>query len=45
MNYGIPYMGSKSGIARDIVPRLPSAKNFYDLFGGGAKRYLQINLP
>lgn len=35
MNYGIPYMGSKSKIARDICRIFPPAKNFYDLFGGG----------
>lgn len=35
MNYGLPYMGSKSGIA-DLIGRLiPRAENFYDLFGGG----------
>jgi 16S rRNA G966 N2-methylase RsmD len=36
---GIPYMGSKRGIANDIVSfikmRHPNAKYFYDLFGGG----------
>lgn len=35
MNYGIPYMGSKSGIVEEIGRRLPSSDNFYDLFGGG----------
>lgn len=34
-NYGIPYMGSKSGICDQIMKALPSAENFYDLFGGG----------
>ncbi len=33
--YGIPYMGSKGGIADSIVKIFPKAKNFYDLFGGG----------
>jgi site-specific DNA-adenine methylase len=33
--YGIPYMGSKEGIADLICNFLPSAENFYDLFGGG----------
>lgn len=33
--YGIPYMGSKDKIAEFICRQLPSAENFYDLFGGG----------
>lgn len=33
--YGLPYMGSKSKIAESILQKLPKAKNFYDLFGGG----------
>lgn len=33
--YGMPYMGSKSKIADDIVAFLPSGKRFVDLFGGG----------
>lgn len=28
-------MGSKNGIARQIMARLPKAKHFYDLFAGG----------
>ena len=35
MNYGLPYMGSKNRIARDIVEQLPSAEYFVDLFCGG----------
>ena len=35
MNYGIPYKGSKNKIAESIIAQLPSAKHFYDLFGGG----------
>lgn len=36
-NYGLPYRGSKSRIAKKIIDFLPSATNFYDLFmGGGA---------
>lgn len=35
MNYGLPYMGSKNRIARDIVKQLPSAEYFVDLFCGG----------
>ena len=34
-NYGIPYKGSKNKIAKNIIEQLPSAKHFYDLFGGG----------
>lgn len=34
-NYGLPYMGSKNSLVEDIIPRLPKAKNFYDLFCGG----------
>ena len=35
MRYGLPYMGSKNQIARQIVEFLPPAKHFYDLFCGG----------
>lgn len=35
MNYGLPYMGSKSKIADWILENLPEAENLYDLFGGG----------
>jgi len=34
-NYGIPYKGSKSKIAEDIINFLPSGNRFVDLFGGG----------
>lgn len=34
-NYGLPYMGSKSKLAKYILHAIPSAENFYDLFGGG----------
>ena len=33
--YGMPYMGSKSGIAEKIINILPKAPVLYDLFGGG----------
>ncbi len=33
--YGLPYLGSKSKIADDIVMLFPKADNFYDLFAGG----------
>jgi site-specific DNA-adenine methylase len=33
--YGIPYTGSKSGIAEEILSVLPNGKRFVDLFGGG----------
>ena len=35
MNYGIPYMGSKSKILKKFCSIFPNADNFYDLFGGG----------
>ena len=35
MRYGMPYKGSKNQIAQWVVDQLPSAKHFYDLFGGG----------
>lgn len=33
--YGIPYQGSKSSIADEIIAALPSGNRFVDLFGGG----------
>ena len=33
--YGVPYMGSKNKIARQIVDRLPAGDVFVDLFCGG----------
>lgn len=33
--YGMPYMGSKTAIAEDIIDILPKGKRFVDLFGGG----------
>lgn len=35
MLYGIPYQGSKTKIAPNIIQQLPSGKRFVDLFGGG----------
>lgn len=35
MNYGLPYLGSKSKIAKQIIDFLPPAEHFYDLFAGG----------
>lgn len=35
MNYGIPYMGSKSNIIKHLAMNFPRADHFYDLFGGG----------
>lgn len=39
MNYGIPYLGSKSRIAKEILLKLkqdnPECKRLVDLFGGG----------
>ena len=34
--YGLPYQGSKSGIADRLITFLPSGERFVDLFGGGA---------
>lgn len=33
--YGLPYQGSKSRLAENIIAAIPAAKNFYDLFAGG----------
>lgn len=35
MRYGIPYKGSKNGIAKKIIDELPEGDVFVDLFGGG----------
>ena len=35
MSFGIPYKGSKSSIAKDIVTILPGGKRLVDLFCGG----------
>ena len=35
MRYGVPYKGSKNGIAEWVVSQFPKRKNFYDLFAGG----------
>jgi hypothetical protein len=35
MSFGIPYKGSKSAIARDIVDALPAGTRLVDLFCGG----------
>lgn len=35
MTYGVPYQGSKSRIAKDIVELLPEGQRFVDLFAGG----------
>jgi len=35
MKYGLPYQGSKSRIAKDIIAALPPADYLYDLFAGG----------
>lgn len=37
ITYGLPYMGSKNSIAKNLIKQLPRRENFYDLFcGGGA---------
>lgn len=33
--FGVPYMGSKTKIALDILKQLPKGERFVDLFGGG----------
>lgn len=35
MTYGLPYMGSKNFIAKDIIGVLPGGERLVDLFGGG----------
>lgn len=35
MSYGLPYKGSKQAICKWLFTQLPTAENFYDLFGGG----------
>lgn len=35
MAYGLPYKGSKQAICKWLFTQLPTAENFYDLFGGG----------
>ena len=35
MSFGLPYKGSKSSIAKDIVDALPGGKRLVDLFCGG----------
>ena len=35
MRYGLPYKGSKNGIAKWIIDELPPAEIFVDLFAGG----------
>ena len=33
--YGVPYLGSKNTIAKDIIAALPAGKRLVDLFAGG----------
>lgn len=35
MTYGMPYCGSKSRIAMDVIAILPKARVLVDLFAGG----------
>lgn len=35
MSFGLPYKGSKSSIAKDIVAALPGGNRLVDLFCGG----------
>lgn len=34
-SFGLPYVGSKNQLAKDIIGLIPPCKHFYDLFGGG----------
>ena len=43
MRYGVPYKGSKNGIAEWIYSHFPKRTNFYDLFCGGCA-VLQVAL-
>ena len=43
MRYGVPYKGSKNGIAEWIYSHFPRRTNFYDLFCGGCA-ILQVAL-
>jgi site-specific DNA-adenine methylase len=44
-DYGLPYMGSKAGIAASLALNFPKADHFYDLFGGGGSisHYMALN--
>ena len=33
--YGVPYMGSKNGMAEKLIANFPKAAHFYDVFAGG----------
>ena len=35
VNFGLPYMGSKSKIAADLIRLIPSGERFVDVFAGG----------
>ena len=35
INFGLPYMGSKSKIAADLIRLIPPGKRFVDIFAGG----------
>lgn len=43
MRYGVPYKGSKNGIAQWVYSHFPKTENFYDLFAGGCA-ILQVAL-
>ena len=44
VRYGLPYKGSKNGIADWIVDNLPSADVFVDLFFGGGGSHAPGNV-
>lgn len=35
MTYGVPYLGSKNRVAKELIDQLPEGKRFVDLFAGG----------
>ena len=35
--YGMPYQGSKSAIAENIIEALPAATHLYDVMGGAVQ--------
>lgn len=43
MNYGLPYQGSKNGIAEWVVGQLPAAETFVDLFLRRLRNYTRGN--
>ena len=46
-SYGIPYVGNKQKIAKEILEQLPPGNRLVDLFGGGGSitHYAMVNYP